>query len=260
MGNDAQLAAFEPIDRVLVPGSAPELVANHFVPIFWLAMFDAADVRDEPLTGVRYNGKDGLFAIPPPYLATDQASAIARLKKRTPALATLVGEGHRKLLRDFTAFARRLKPNLVVRLSEIAETMTDRAQYAADIRAALGLVAKLDDPEARPDSYHVAPLTGVWSGSDWVGAEHVTELLSGWGWQVSPEARAKRARERKWQKTVGDRPSAELVPYAATRTFAPDELVAHPTLGSGVVVRVVDSTKVEVLFQSGAKTLVHGRK
>jgi hypothetical protein len=254
MGTYAFLANLEPIDRVIA--SAPEVEAKHHVPIFWLAMFDVGDLRDEPYTGVRYHGKETLFAIQPPYLITDQASAIARLKKRSAALGALVGETHKKLLRDFTAFARRLKPSMVVRLDDLS----DGAGFGERVRATLRQVATLDDAAARAETYLVEPLAQLSLDPAWETSEQAPALLSGWGWQVSPEERAKRARERKWQKTVGDRADANLVPYAASHTFAPDDLLAHPTLGPGLVIRVVDGSKVEVLFRDGTRTLIHGRK
>lgn len=259
MGAYAYLAGFEPIDRVLSPGAAPELEAKHYVPILWLAMFDEGDLRDEPISGVRFATRpDDLFAVDAPYLVTDAASAQARLKRRTPALAALCTPTHRKLLKDFTTFSRRLKPKLVVRLDGLAE-MGDHARFVADVRGALRLVAMLDDEHADPANYLVAPLTGIWADATWASSEHAAALLSGWGWQVTSEERAKRTRERKWQKAVGEHPPTALVPYVATHTFKPDELLQHATLGAGIVLRVVEGSKVEVLFRDGPRTLVHGR-
>jgi hypothetical protein len=43
------------------------------------------------------------------------------------------------------------------------------------------------------------------------------------------------------------------------RAFADGEVLTHPKLGAGVVTRVVDANKIEVLFREGLRTLVHGR-
>ena len=61
-------------------------------------------------------------------------------------------------------------------------------------------------------------------------------------------------------KLVGDKDEATMNAYAASTTFAADELLTHPKLGAGVVMRVVDGTKIEVLFREGLRTLVHGRR
>lgn len=251
MGHYAFLDSFEPIDRLLA-AKGVEVEAKHHIPIFWLAMFEPADVRAEPLTGVRYANREELFVVAAPYLVTDATTAMARIKRRTPALATLCGETHRKLLTEFTAFARRLKPSVMIRTADL-----DVSPDA--LRAALAEVAKLDDPAAQPASYMTDALTRVWTGADWQASEHATGLLSGWGWQVSSEERAKRAGERKWQKLVGDRDPGAIPAYAASRTFQVDELLAHPTLGAGVVLRLVEGSKIEVLFRDGPRTLVHGR-
>ncbi|MDB4952673.1 MAG: hypothetical protein JWO36_242 [Myxococcales bacterium] len=250
MASYAFLDSLDPIDRVLSAGT-PELEAKLYVPLFWLALFEAGDLRAEPLSGVKYGDRDGLFAIEPPYLVTDSASAIARFKRRTPALAALCTETHQPLLKKFSTFVRRLKPSLIVRLSDL--------DVKAQIRGALELVAQLDKPDASVDEYLVEPLTTVWAKPDWRESEHAESLLSGWGWQVSSEERAQRARERKWQKAVSGRPEGELINYAASRSYAPDELVNHPTLGAGIVVRLVEGSKIEVLFRDGPKTLVHAR-
>ena len=53
MGTYAFLDSFEHIDRIL-SARAHQVEAKHYIPIYWLAMFEPGDVRTEPLTGVRY--------------------------------------------------------------------------------------------------------------------------------------------------------------------------------------------------------------
>ena len=48
-------------------------------------------------------------------------------------------------------------------------------------------------------------------------------------------------------------------PYSIAETFTADELILHPKLGLGAVVRVLPDRKVEVRFPQGVVTLVHGR-
>lgn len=250
MGSYAFLDSLDPIDRVL-SATTPELEAKVYVPLFWLALFEVGDLRAEPLSGVKYGDRKGLFVVEPPYLVTDAASAISRLKRRTPALAALCTETYQPLLKKFATFVRRLKPSLIVRLSDL--------EVHKQVRGALELVAHLDRADATADEFLVEPLTTVWAKPDWRDSEHPESLLSGWGWQVSSEERAQRARERKWQKAVSGRPEGELINYAASHSYQPDELVNHPTLGAGIVVRLVEGSKIEVLFRDGPKTLVHAR-
>ena len=45
--------------------------------------------------------------------------------------------------------------------------------------------------------------------------------------------------------------------YATQDRFAPNDLIAHPIFGLGVVMTLKDRTKIDVLFREGLKTLVH---
>ncbi len=257
MAHYAYLDSFEPIDRVLAAKASELDGGKSHLPLFWLAMFEEADLREEPLSGVRFAARqDDLFALAPPYLVSDAATAMSRLKRRTPALATLIGADQRKMLQDFSAFARRLKPSIVFRLADLAAE-SPAGEVATRARGMLREVLKLDNAAITLED--LAPVEAVCLGADWRDQEHATKLLSGWGWQVSAEERAQRTRERKWQKVVGDRPETDFVPYTVNHSFKADDLVSHTKLGLGIVVRAIDSSKIEVLFRDGPKTLVHGR-
>lgn len=259
MSGYAFLDSFEHIDRIL-SARAHQVEAKHYIPMYWLAMYEPGDIRTEPLSGVRYaKDPDKHFVVPAPYLIVEATTAMARLKKRTPALATLGGEPHRKMLTEFGAFARRLKPSIMVRLDDMVKGQ-DVGPYVEKLRGTLELVKKLDDATVHPDSYMIEPTISVWADPDWKQKDNAEHLLSGWGWRVSPEERAKNSQARKWNKLVGDREPGELQPYSAAQTFAADELLTHPKLGAGAVIRVVDGTKIEVLFREGLRTLVHGRR
>lgn len=47
--------------------------------------------------------------------------------------------------------------------------------------------------------------------------------------------------------------------YATSERFQPTELIKHASFGMGIVLACKESNKIEVLFEDGAKTLVHGR-
>jgi len=47
------------------------------------------------------------------------------------------------------------------------------------------------------------------------------------------------------------------VKYSPKSTFEIGQLVDHPTYGTGVVERKIDSNKVEILFEKTMKTLMH---
>jgi hypothetical protein len=47
--------------------------------------------------------------------------------------------------------------------------------------------------------------------------------------------------------------------YSPTSLYAQGDFLEHPTFGRGVATAVKDGAKIEVLFESGSKTLIHGR-
>ena len=88
------------------------------------------------------------------------------------------------------------------------------ASYVEQLRGTLELCKKLDDATVHPDSYMIEPLTKVWAEPDWKASEHARRTcLSGWGWRVSPEERAKNSSARKWNKLVGDKAGATMIAY-----------------------------------------------
>lgn len=48
--------------------------------------------------------------------------------------------------------------------------------------------------------------------------------------------------------------------YKPAITFEAGDVIDHPTFRFGVVTRLLSDGKIEVLFESGAKTLVHARE
>ena len=61
-----------------------------------------------------------------------------------------------------------------------------------------------------------------------------------------------------WNDLIEGKPESEFKPYAMSATFARNDLIQHPKFGKGVVT-LVEGSKVEILFQDGAKKLGHAR-
>jgi hypothetical protein len=71
-------------------------------------------------------------------------------------------------------------------------------------------------------------------------------------------ARAEQAemeRTKTWEKAIAGRSTKDFRPYQVTQIFGEGELVRHSRFGDGVVMRVLDAKKIEVLFQAEAKVL-----
>jgi hypothetical protein len=68
-----------------------------------------------------------------------------------------------------------------------------------------------------------------------------------------------KTRASRYQSLLRAKDTAMAKAYSPSEKFEAGDLVDHPTFGRGIATVVKDGTKVEVLFESGAKTLVHGR-
>ncbi len=62
-------------------------------------------------------------------------------------------------------------------------------------------------------------------------------------------------RERFWEKSVSGKTVDQFRPYKVTETFAEGDLVRHGKFGDGIVTRILDAKKVEVLFRDEPRTL-----
>jgi hypothetical protein len=65
-------------------------------------------------------------------------------------------------------------------------------------------------------------------------------------------------REQSWEKAIAGKGVRDFKPYRVSQTFQSGDLVRHSKFGDGVVTRIVDAHKVEILFKDEAKTLAQG--
>ena len=65
-------------------------------------------------------------------------------------------------------------------------------------------------------------------------------------------------RERTWEKSVSGRGVNEFRPYRVSEIFEEGDLVRHSKFGDGIVTRLLEGKKVEILFKDDARTLAHG--
>ena len=64
--------------------------------------------------------------------------------------------------------------------------------------------------------------------------------------------------EQQWEKAIAGRAVGDFKAYNVGGIFAEGDLIRHKKFGDGVVVRVIDAGKVEILFRDEAKTLAQG--
>ena len=72
--------------------------------------------------------------------------------------------------------------------------------------------------------------------------------------RVSPAMR----QEQEWEKAIAGRGVSKFKSYAVTANFQEGDFLRHKKFGDGVVTRVIDAHKVEVLFRDEPKTLAQG--
>jgi hypothetical protein len=82
---------------------------------------------------------------------------------------------------------------------------------------------------------------------------------SGGGAMGTRSSRAPALRqEQQWEKAIAGRAMGDFKLYNVAGTFLEGDLVRHKKFGDGVVTRVIDAHKVEVLFRDEARTLAQG--
>jgi hypothetical protein len=83
---------------------------------------------------------------------------------------------------------------------------------------------------------------------------------SGGGERLTAAQRAERDQTAAWEHAIAGRPSGAFKPYRITLDLVEGELVHHSKFGDGVVSKVLDQGKVEILFKDGPKTMAHGQQ
>jgi hypothetical protein len=78
------------------------------------------------------------------------------------------------------------------------------------------------------------------------------------GGGASARAQAASRQEQRWEQATNGRGVLDFKTYEVGGNFQEGELVRHKKFGDGVVTRVIDASKVEVLFRDEARTLAQG--
>ena len=65
-------------------------------------------------------------------------------------------------------------------------------------------------------------------------------------------------RERSWEKAVSGKAVSEFRSYRVDEMWSEGDLVRHKKFGDGIVTRILDAKKVEILFKDEPRTLAQG--
>ena len=236
----------------------PILDAKYDVPLFWLGLFVAGDVRDRDT--------DSDFAAPPgwnpehelqTYLWLPPGGGGREVFARRAKLL-IAATGNEKLVHAFAKFATAFDNGGLIQATEIA-WMVDKGAYAASLRETL---RTLDDPSTDPKR-----IAGGYDPAD----EYGENMLVGWGSKLTKAERKQEAERRAVNKVVraekarNDELAAAVErtasggrrAYSPSATFKVDDVVEHPSFGTGLVTKIVDGKKLEVRFADGVHMLVH---
>ncbi len=99
----------------------------------------------------------------------------------------------------------------------------------------------------------VAPKAGGGSARVVSGATRAPRVSS-----VSKLEQERREREQSWERAVSGKLVSDFIKYNIKGTFQVGDLVKHSKFGDGVVTRIIDAHKVEVLFRDEPRTLAQG--
>ena len=81
------------------------------------------------------------------------------------------------------------------------------------------------------------------------------------GTKAERAARAEKAEREQvstWERAIAGKPTSAFTAYRISLQLGPGDLVKHPKFGDGVVAKVIDQSKVEILFKDGPRTMAHG--
>lgn len=65
--------------------------------------------------------------------------------------------------------------------------------------------------------------------------------------------------QRKWSRLISKSENELSKTYQMNGTYVQNDVIEHTKFGTGVVVTVIDPSKISVVFEDGEKTLIHNR-
>ena len=75
----------------------------------------------------------------------------------------------------------------------------------------------------------------------------------------SKNVRQRKARTSSYEKLLKGKDISLAKRYSPRDSYVLDDVVEHPSFGVGVTTTIKAGNKIEVVFENGMKTLVHGR-
>ncbi len=79
------------------------------------------------------------------------------------------------------------------------------------------------------------------------------------GERLTAAQKLEREHTQSWERAIAGQPSSAFSAYRTTLSFSAGELVRHAKFGDGVVSRVLDRQKIEILFKDGPRTMAQAQ-
>jgi RNase P subunit RPR2 len=87
-------------------------------------------------------------------------------------------------------------------------------------------------------------------------ARKAGKLLKAKKAKLTPEARE----TKKWNKLLLAADREKAVAYSMSQGYAENDVIQHTKFGIGVVVKILDPSKISVVFEGGLKNMVQNHK
>jgi uncharacterized protein involved in copper resistance len=174
---------------------------------------------------------------------------MAARARRVESVATTATKSTLAVAGEIDAWCTKCKMDLNHRICALAD---------GKVKRVLCLTCKTEHMYHKPKTAPAAAANGA------AKAPRSTAKKTGTGRTTAAEreaaaAKAERIRVNTWERAIAGQPSNAFRQFRITESFNEGDLVRHTKFGDGVVARVVDRMKVEILFQDGAKTMAHGQ-
>lgn len=139
--------------------SGVEYEANACIPIFWLCLFSAADVRIVPSD---HNGFDDDWH-PYAYLMGNREAGIERLRARAPMMKAALGELRFSLYSEWLSrMETETYENILVRTEEL-DWMGEDGELETTLRKAMQHLEKVSAEGSMRMSHAMNDIAGLWS-------------------------------------------------------------------------------------------------
>jgi len=76
--------------------------------------------------------------------------------------------------------------------------------------------------------------------------------------KAADEAQSASTIEAEWEKLMASHKDAPFKPYGLKSKFALGDKIRHPSFGEGIVGKLIYPNKLEVIFRTDIKVLIHG--